>query len=59
MASAAGAETLDFMKEDIYDRIQDADLRSRRRRLHRRGRDGAAPGRVMRRSRRTQSSGRW
>jgi threonine dehydrogenase-like Zn-dependent dehydrogenase len=23
MASAAGAETIDFMKEDIYDRIQE------------------------------------
>ena len=42
LARDAGAETLDFMKEDIYERIQELTQRPRRRRLHRCRRHRAA-----------------
>jgi hypothetical protein len=47
MAKSAGAETLDFMKEDIYERIQESDQWTRRGCLHRRGGHGAAYNREL------------
>ena len=38
LRAQAGAETIDFMKEDVYDRIHGTDRRPRRRCLHRCGR---------------------
>ena len=42
LAEDGRRETLDFMKEDIYERIQELTQRPRRRCLHRRGRHRAA-----------------
>ena len=57
LAQAAGAMTLDFKKEDIYDRIQELTARPRRRRLHRRRRHRAGH-RLRLRCRRRPHQGR-